>query len=60
VDGPADDSTNLEDELQTLDQDLRDARAILERLVRRDVVSDEVWASVGLPRSFADQLRERS
>ncbi|KAF2662223.1 hypothetical protein K491DRAFT_686710 [Lophiostoma macrostomum CBS 122681] len=60
VDGPADDPNSLDDELQTLDQDLRDARAILERLVRRDVVSDEVWASVGLPRSFADQLRERS
>ena len=61
VDGPADEPTasSFEDELQTLDQDLRDARAILERLIRRDDISDEVWASVGLPRPIADQLRER-
>ncbi|XPS77731.1 hypothetical protein M3J09_009758 [Ascochyta lentis] len=37
-----------------LDQELRDARSLLERLTRRDDVSDDFWASVGLTRSFAD------
>ncbi|KZM20079.1 hypothetical protein ST47_g8769 [Ascochyta rabiei] len=37
-----------------LDQELRDARSLLERLARRDDVSDDFWASVGLTRSFAD------
>jgi hypothetical protein len=48
-----------------LDQELRDARSLLEQLTRRDDVSDDFWASVGLTRSFADgvervQERERS
>lgn len=37
-----------------LDQELRDARNILERLARRGDVGDDFWASVGLTRSFAD------
>ncbi|KAF2184369.1 hypothetical protein K469DRAFT_688838 [Zopfia rhizophila CBS 207.26] len=45
-----------DDESQTLDQELRDARAILERLTRRDDVSDEFWASVGLTRPLADRV----
>jgi PAS domain-containing protein len=55
-----DDLNSQEDEL---DLDLRnaiDALAMLERVTRTDVVSDEVCAAVGLPQSFADQLRERS
>ncbi len=36
------------------DQELRDARALLERLSRREDISDNFWASVGLTRSFAD------
>ncbi len=48
-----------------LDQELRDARSLLERLSRREDISDDFWASVGLTRSFADpverfQERERS
>lgn len=39
-----------------LDQELRDARALLERLSRRDNVPDEFWASVGLRRPLADRL----
>jgi len=48
-----------------LDQELRDARSLLDRLSRRrDISSDDFWASVGLSRSFADpverfQERER-
>jgi hypothetical protein len=47
-----------------LDQELRDARSLLEQLTRRADVSDDFWASVGLTRSFADgvervQERER-
>ncbi|CAO2658810.1 Nn.00g065330.m01.CDS01 [Neocucurbitaria sp. VM-36] len=47
-----------------LDQELRDARSLLERLSRREDISDDFWASVGLTRSFADpverfQERER-
>ena len=37
-----------------LDQELRDARSLLERLSRRDDVGDDFWASVGLTRSFSD------
>ncbi|KAJ4365302.1 hypothetical protein N0V83_008922 [Neocucurbitaria cava] len=49
---------------QPLDQELRDARSLLERLSRREDISDDFWASVGLTRSFADpverfQERER-
>ena len=39
-----------------LDQELRDARSLLERLARREDVSDDFWASVGLTRSFADPV----
>jgi hypothetical protein len=48
----------------SLDRELRDARSLLERLSRREDISDDFWASVGLTRSFADpverfQERER-
>ncbi|KAF1849998.1 uncharacterized protein K460DRAFT_272020 [Cucurbitaria berberidis CBS 394.84] len=75
LDGPAEEplsSAMGEDELlslvlpdsQPLDQELRDARSLLERLSRREDISDDFWASVGLTRSFADpverfQERER-
>ncbi|KAH8730120.1 hypothetical protein GQ44DRAFT_700852 [Phaeosphaeriaceae sp. PMI808] len=39
-----------------LDQELREARLLLERLSRREDVSDDFWASVGLTRSFADRV----
>lgn len=39
-----------------LDQELREARSLLERLSRREDVSDDFWASVGLTRSFADRV----
>ena len=39
-----------------LDQELRDARSLLERLSRREDISDDFWASVGLTRSFADPI----
>lgn len=39
-----------------LDQELRDARSLLERLSRREDVSDDFWASVGLTRSMADRV----
>lgn len=72
LDGPIDNpfSTGEEDmpplvaiDSPPLDQELRDARSLLERLSRRDV-SDDSWASAGLSRSFADpverfQERER-
>ncbi|KAF1839290.1 hypothetical protein BDW02DRAFT_540254 [Decorospora gaudefroyi] len=41
---------------QPLDQELRDARSLLERLSRREDISDDFWASVGLTRSFADPV----
>jgi hypothetical protein len=44
------------DEDLPLDQELRDARALLERLTRRPDVSDEFWASVGLIRPLADRV----
>lgn len=60
VDGPAPAEepslTNVEDELQSLDQELRDARAILERLTRREDLPDGFWASVGLTRPMADRV----
>ncbi|KAF2625320.1 hypothetical protein BU25DRAFT_412759 [Macroventuria anomochaeta] len=37
-----------------LDQELRDARSLLERLTRRGDIGEDFWASVGLTRSFAD------
>ncbi|PVI07972.1 hypothetical protein DM02DRAFT_237679 [Periconia macrospinosa] len=52
---PAEERTSTDEELP-LDQELRDARALLERLTRRDDVSDEFWASVGLQRPLADRL----
>ena len=67
VDGPADEqqpesfaTTIVDDDIPTtspaspLDQELRDARSLLERLSRRDDIGDDFWASVGLTRSFAD------
>jgi hypothetical protein len=39
-----------------LDQELREARSLLERLSRREDVRDDFWASVGLTRSFADRV----
>lgn len=74
ADEPADEPTSAttgDDEAPTLlplssllDQELRDARSLLEQLTRRADVSDDFWASVGLARSFADgvervQERER-
>jgi hypothetical protein len=56
MDGPAEEPSNADDELQTLDQELRDARAILERLSRREDVPESYWASVGLSRSLADRV----
>jgi hypothetical protein len=60
VDGPApasDDETPPLVALNSpLDQELREARSLLERLSRREDVSDDFWASVGLTRSFADRV----
>ncbi|KAF2707086.1 hypothetical protein K504DRAFT_492637 [Pleomassaria siparia CBS 279.74] len=68
LDGPAEESSLGYDDVSTLDeqsfegrdsardQDLRDARAFLERLSQRDDVSDEFWASVGLTRPLADRV----
>jgi hypothetical protein len=39
-----------------LDQELREARSLLERLSRREDVSDDFWASVGLTRSMSDRV----
>ncbi|KAK7190719.1 hypothetical protein DPSP01_006671 [Paraphaeosphaeria sporulosa] len=44
------------DEEMPLDQELRDARVLLERLARREDVSDDFWASVGLRRPVADRV----
>lgn len=44
------------DEEMPLDQELRDARALLERLARREDISDDFWASVGLRRPVADRV----
>jgi hypothetical protein len=44
------------DEEMPLDQELRDARVLLERLSRRVDVSDDFWASVGLGRPVADRV----
>jgi hypothetical protein len=56
LDGPAEETTSGDDDIQTLDQELRDARAILERLARREDISDEHWASIGLTRFLADRV----
>ncbi|KAF2872582.1 hypothetical protein BDV95DRAFT_390152 [Massariosphaeria phaeospora] len=55
-DGPADEPTTGDNEVPALDQELRDARALLERLTRRPDVTDEFWASVGLNRPMADRV----
>jgi hypothetical protein len=69
LDGPVDDLADNNDDddeddapslvptdAVPLDQELRDARSLLERLSRRGDVSDDFWASVGLTRSFADRV----
>ena len=60
VDGPLsaseDDATPVVSNSPALDQELREARSLLERLSRRADVSDNFWASVGLTRSFADRV----
>jgi hypothetical protein len=60
VDGPLsaseDDVTPVVSNSPALDQELREARSLLERLSRRADVSDNFWASVGLTRSFADRV----
>jgi hypothetical protein len=65
LDGTADGQVSASDEdvpplvsisSPPLDQELRDARSLLERLSRREDVSDDFWASVGLTRSMADRV----
>jgi hypothetical protein len=65
VDGPADGpAPTSEDEIPPLislnplplDRELQEARSLLDRLSRREDVSDDFWASVGLTRSFADRV----
>lgn len=66
LDGPADEPANTSEEetppplvradSTPLDQELRDARSLLERLAHRQDISDDFWASVGLTRSFADPV----
>jgi hypothetical protein len=45
-----------ETEAQSFDPELQQARAILERLSRRDDISDEFWASVGLTPPLAERV----
>lgn len=65
LDGPADEPANTSEaetpplvrtDSTPLDQELRDARSLLERLASREDISDDFWASVGLTRSFADPV----
>ncbi|RMZ66202.1 hypothetical protein GMOD_00005282 [Pyrenophora seminiperda CCB06] len=65
LDGPIEEPINTHEEeahplvpvdAAPLDQELRDARSLLERLSRREDISDDFWASVGLTRSFADPI----
>ncbi|KAJ4988165.1 hypothetical protein SVAN01_06261, partial [Stagonosporopsis vannaccii] len=49
-----DDAAQSTSPASPLDQELRDARSLLERLTRRGDIGDDFWASVGLTRSFAD------
>jgi hypothetical protein len=65
LDGSAEESaSNGEEEVpplvpiasSPLDQELRDARSLVERLTRDPDISDDFWASVGLTRSFADPI----
>jgi hypothetical protein len=56
-DGPAEDRSVGDDDMPVdRDQELRDARALLERLARREDISEEFWASVGLTRPLADRV----
>ncbi|KAF7447830.1 hypothetical protein PtrSN002B_001282 [Pyrenophora tritici-repentis] len=65
LDGPIEEPINNHEEeapplvpadAAPLDQELRDARSLLERLSRREDISDDFWASVGLIRSFSDPI----
>ncbi|KAF1940776.1 hypothetical protein EJ02DRAFT_220808 [Clathrospora elynae] len=65
LDGPANEPASISEEeipplapvdLASRDQELRDARLLLERLSRREDISDDFWASVGLTRSFTDPV----
>ncbi|OAK95809.1 hypothetical protein IQ06DRAFT_297357 [Phaeosphaeriaceae sp. SRC1lsM3a] len=65
LDGPTDGPLSASDDeippvassdSSTLDQELREARSLLERLSRRVDITDDFWASVGLTRSFADRV----
>lgn len=51
-----DDEAQGESPASPLDQELRDARSLLERLTRRGDIGDDFWASVGLTRSFTDGI----
>lgn len=51
-----DDAAQRESSASPLDQELRDARSLLERLTRRGDIGDDFWASVGLTRSFTDGI----
>jgi len=60
-DGPLEERSNTDEEMP-LDQELRDARNLLERLTQRGDISDEFWASVGLRRRVAahmERLQQR-
>lgn len=52
----ADDRATSDEETPLVDQELRDARILLERLSRREDISDDFWASVGLRRPVADRV----
>jgi hypothetical protein len=56
-DGPAEEPS-IGDDYMPVDreQELHDARALLERLARREDISEEFWASVGLTRPLADRI----
>jgi hypothetical protein len=58
VDGPVEERVeerNTAGEM-TLDQELRRARVVLERLSRRQDIPDEFWALVGLGRPLAERM----
>ena len=57
LDGPVEEpSMGDEDMPVDREQELRAARALLERLARREDISEEFWASVGLTRPLADRV----
>lgn len=58
LDGPAGER-NYTGESSALAQELRDARALIERLTRREDISDDFWASVGLRRPAADRVERQ-